>query len=228
MTRTLFKTALLCCLVANAAAPTAAVWPYDTSPSITADELLARVTKKYKALEDFRADVVVATSSPYLGETSSSAGVLYSRQPNLVRVEFREPLEQTIVFDGEYMYVYVPGGTQAFRYAGSGFSYLADLPQMLDSLSTDYDVELASETGGRAYELHLDAKREPAPFPEIRMWIDRERLVAVRADFYDAARNCTSYRFSAYKFNPGLPAGLFSFEVPPGVEIVDFSEQYGP
>ncbi len=216
------------CFVANAAAPTAAVWPYDTSPSISADELLARVTKRYKALDDFRADVVVATSSPYMGETSSSVGVLYARQPNLVRVEFREPVQQTVVFDGEYMYVYAAGGTQVLRYAGPGLSYLADLPQTLDNLSTDYDVELAAETGGRAYELHLDAKREPAPFPEIRMWIDRERLVAVRADFYDAARNCTSYRFSAYKFNPGLPASLFSFEVPPGVDVVDVNERYGP
>jgi outer membrane lipoprotein carrier protein len=228
MTRTLFKVALLYWFVANAAAPTAAVWPYDTSPSISADELLARVTKRYKALEDFRAEVVVATSSPHLGETSSSAGVLYARQPNLVRVEFREPVQQTVVFDGEYMYIYAAGGTQVFRYAGPGLSYLADLPRTLDNLSTDYDVELAAETGGRAYELHLDAKREPAPFPEIRMWIDRERLVAVRADFYDAARNCTSYRFSAYKFNPGLPTSLFSFEVPPGVEIVDVNERYGP
>ncbi len=214
-------------LVANAAAPTAAVWPYDTSPSISADELLARVTKRYKALDDFRADVVVATSSPYMGETSSSAGVLYARRPNLVRVEFREPVRQTVVFDGEYMYVYAAGGTQVLRYAGGGLSYLADLPQTLDNLSDDYDVELAAETGG-AYELHLDAKSEPAPFPEIRMWVDRERLVAVRADFYDAARNCTSYRFSAYEFNPGLPVSLFSFEVPPGVDVVDVNEHYGP
>jgi len=226
--KTLYKFAFLCWFVANAAAPTAAVWPYDASPSISADELLARVTKRYKALDDFRADVVVATSSPHLGETSSSAGVLYSRQPNLVRVEFREPLEQTIVFDGEYMYVYIPGGTQVLRYAGPGLSYLADLPRALDNLSADYDVALAAETGGGTYELHLDAKREPAPFPEIRMWIDRERLVAVRADFYDAARNSTSYRFSAYEFNPGLPASLFSFDVPPGVEIVDVNEQNGP
>jgi outer membrane lipoprotein carrier protein len=227
-TRTFFKYALLWWLVANAAAPTAAVWPYDTAPSIDADELLARVTKKYKALKDFRANVVIATSSPYMGETSSSAGVLYSKQPNLVRVEFNEPLEQTVVFDGEYMYVYAPGGAQVLRYPGAGLGYLADLPATIDSLSTDYDVSLASETGGGTYELHLNAKREPTTFPEIRMWVDRERLVAVRADFYDAAGNCTSYRFSSYKFNPGLPAGLFSFEVPPGVEIVDVNEQYGP
>ncbi|MEE8639965.1 MAG: outer membrane lipoprotein carrier protein LolA [bacterium] len=228
MTRTLFNVILLWWLVANAAAPTAAVWPYDKSPSISADELLARVTKRYKTMDDFRADVVVTTSSPYLGETSSSAGALYARQPNLVRVEFREPVQQTVVFDGEYMYVYAAGGTQVLRYAGPGLSYLADLPQTLDNLSTDYDVELVAETGGRTYELHLDAKREPAPFPEIRMWIDRERLVAVRVDYYDAARNCTSYRFSAYEFNPGLPASLFSFEVPPGVEIVDLNERHGP
>ncbi len=228
MTRTFYKGAIIWALVANAAAPTAAVWPYDTSPSITADELLARVSARYKALDDFRADVVVITSSPYMGETSSSAGVLYAGQPNLVRVEFASPTEQTVVFDGRYTYVYAAGGTQVLRYASPGISYLANLPLALENLSEDYEVELAAETGGRAYELHLNAETESTPFPEIRMWIDRERLVALRADFYDAARNRTSYRFSGYKFNLGLPASTFTFQLPPGAEIVDVNDEYGP
>jgi outer membrane lipoprotein-sorting protein len=228
MTGTFFRAAIICALVANAAAPTAAVWPYDTPPSITADELLARVNARYKALRDFRADVVVTTSSPFMGETSSSAGVLYAGQPNLVRVEFSSPTEQTVVFDGKYMYVYAPGGAQVLRYASPGISYLANLALALDNLSRDYDVELAAETGERAYELHLRAKNRSTPFPEIRIWIDRERLVALRSDFYDAAGNRTSYHFSGYKFNLGLPASTFTFQLPPGAEIVDVPEEYEP
>jgi outer membrane lipoprotein-sorting protein len=228
MTGTFFKGAIIWTLVANAAAPTAAVWPYDTSPSITADELLARVSARYKTFKDFRADVVVTTSSPFMGETSSSAGVLYAGQPNRVRVEFSSPTEQTVVFDGKYMYVYAPGATQVLRYASPGISYLANLPLALDNLSSDYDVELAAETGGRAYELHLSAQTRATPFPEIRLWIDRERLVALRSDFYDAAGNRTSYHFSGYKFNLGLPASTFTFQLPPGAEIVDVPEEYGP
>jgi outer membrane lipoprotein carrier protein len=154
--------------------------------------------------------------------------VLYARQPNLLRVEFSRPAEQTVVFDGEFMYSYVAGGEQVVRYAGPGTSFLVNLPQTLDDLSSDYDVTLAAETGGRTYELHLDAKTEAAPFREIRMWIDRQQLVAVRADFYDAAGNTTSYRLSGYRFNLGLPASRFSFEVPPGAEVVDVGGPYQP
>jgi outer membrane lipoprotein-sorting protein len=227
-TRAVIKAAAIWTFVANAAAPTAAVWPYDAPPSTSADELLARVSKRYEALEDFQAGVVVTTSSPSLGETSSSAGVLYARQPNLVRVEFSSPTEQTVLFDGRYMYSYAPGSPQVLRYASAGISYLANMPLALEYLSSDYDIELAAETGGRTYELRLEAKTEPTPFPEIRLWVDRERLVAARVDFYDAAGNCTSYRFSGYKFNPGLPANTFTFQLPPGAEIVDVPDAYGP
>lgn len=154
--------------------------------------------------------------------------MLYARQPNLLRVEFSEPVAQTVVFDGEFMYAYVAGGDQVTRYAGPGASFLVNLPQTLDALGSDYDVTLAAETGGRTYELHLDAKTDAAPFRQIRMWIDRRQLVAARADFYDAAGNATSYRLSGYKFNLGLPASRFSFEVPPGVEVVDVGGSYQP
>lgn len=224
----MFKSTILCWLVAYAAAPTAAVWPYDKSPSISAEELLTRITKRYEALDDFRADVAVTTFSPFLGETSSSTGVLYVRQPNLLRLEFSQPAGQTVVFDGEFGYAYVAGSDQVTRYAGPDTSFLVNLPQTLDDLSNDYDVTLAAETGGRTYELHLDAKTETAPFRQIRMWIDRKQLVAVRADFYDAGGNNTSYRLSGYSFNLGLPASRFSFEVPPGAEVVDVGGPYRP
>jgi outer membrane lipoprotein-sorting protein len=215
-------------LVAYAAAPTAAVWPYDAKPSLSADELLARVTAKYEKLSDFRARVAVVTTSAALGDTSESAGTLYARMPNLLRVEFVEPFAQTVVFDGRFMYVYIEGGDQVIRYAGSDVAYLVDLPGTLENLSADYDVELVAETGARAFELHLTAQKPSAVFRTIRFWIDRQKLLALRADFYDKAGNSTSYRLSDYRLNVGLSPDLFTLDVPAGVEVVDVAGPYGP
>lgn len=166
--------------------------------------------------------------STYLGETSESSGVLYARTPNLMRVELAAPVEQTVVFDGRHMYVYVAGGEQVLRYAGSDVAFLVDLPAALDNLSADYDVELAAETAGRAFELHLTAREEAAVFGEIRLWIDGKTLLALRADFHDRAGNNTSYRLSNYRLNVGLSSDLFKLDVPAGVEIVDVGGSYGP
>ncbi|HUU57624.1 MAG TPA: outer membrane lipoprotein carrier protein LolA [bacterium] len=166
--------------------------------------------------------------SAYLGDTSESSGVLYARTPNLMRVEFTAPVAQTVVFDGRYMYVYVEGGDQVIRYAGSDVAYLVDLPGALESLSADYDVELVAETGALAFELHLTAREKTAPCGKIRLWVDRQKLLALRADFYDNAGNNTSYRLSDYRLNVGLSPDLFTLDVPPGVEVVDVGVSYGP
>jgi outer membrane lipoprotein-sorting protein len=166
--------------------------------------------------------------SAYLGETSESSGTLYARTPNLLRIEFTSPVAQTVVFDGRYMYAYVEGGTQAFRYAGADVSYLVDLPAALDNLSEDYDVELAAETAARAYELRLTAREESAPCGKINLWVDRKTLLALRADFHDRAGNNTSYRLSDYKLNVGLSSDLFRLDIPAGVEVVDVGGSYGP
>jgi outer membrane lipoprotein-sorting protein len=166
--------------------------------------------------------------SAYLGETSESSGFLYARTPNLMRVELSAPVAQTVVFDGRYMYVYVEGGEQVYRYAGSDVAFLVDLPAALDSLSADYDVELAAETAGRAYELHLSSRDKAAVFDKIGLWIDRQTLLALRADFHDRAGNDTSYRLSDYRLNVGLSSDLFKLDVPAGVEVVDVGGSYGP
>jgi outer membrane lipoprotein-sorting protein len=228
MTKIFFKPALAFWLVAYAAAPTAAVWPYDKPPSISAEELLRRVAERYETLGDFRADVAVVTSSPFLDETSASAGVLYARPPNLLRVELSEPFEQTVIFDGEFTYAYAAGSDQVIRYGGPGLAYLTNLAQTLEDLSAQYDISLAAETAGRAYELRLNLKKEPALFRKINLWVDRKRLVPLRADFYDDAGNRTSYRFSGYRFNQNFRAGLFALELPAGAEIVDAGGQYRP
>ncbi|NIT35905.1 MAG: hypothetical protein GTN49_05310 [candidate division Zixibacteria bacterium] len=228
MTKTLSKPVIAFWLVAYAAAPTAAVWPYDEPPSVSAEELLRRVAERYETLGDFRADVAVVTSSPFLDETLASAGVLYARPPNLLRVELSEPLEQTVIFDGEFTYAYAAGGNQVIRYGGPGLAYLTNLPQTLEDFSAQYDITLPAETAGRAYELRLNLKKEPALFRKINIWVDRARLVPLRADFYDDAGNRTSYRFSEYRFNQNFRARLFALELPAGAEIVDAGSQYRP
>ncbi len=203
------------------AAPAAALWPYDQPPPVSADELLAQVSARYEKAGDFRADLVVATSSALMDDASSQSGVILARQPNLFRVEFSQPYAQTVIYDGSYMYVVTPGGDQVLRYAGAGFAELVNLPRALEGLREDYDVALAAATAGRTYELHLTAKTHQTLFPKIYLWVDREELVVSRADLYDDAGGTTSYRFSAYRFDVGLPANKFSFTPPPGAEIVD-------
>jgi outer membrane lipoprotein carrier protein len=209
------------------AAAAAAVWPYDKPASLSAEELLDRVSARYDAVADFTASLTVVASSA-LGEESEQTGILYARAPDLFRVDYREPFAQTVVFDGSYMYVVTAGSKQVIRYDGGGFAELFNLSRALKRLKPDYDLALAGETGGRTYELDLRAKAADATFPRIRMWVSRDAYALTRADLDDAAGNTTSYRFSGYTFDAGVPADRFRFTPPPGAEVVDAGAAFGP
>ena len=213
--------------LAALAAAAGAVWPYDQPADVTADELLKRVSARYDAANDFRAELTVVASSA-LGESITQAGTLFVRQPNLFRLEYQTPTPQTVIFDGAYMYVVTPGYSQVLRYEGGGMGRLLNLARALDELQPAYDVALAGATGGGTYELHLTATTGDAFFPKIVMWVDREESVLTRADLYDAAGNTTSYRFSAYRFDVGVPAANFRYEPAPGTEVVDAGSAVGP
>ena len=199
----------------------AALWPYDRPPSISASELLEKVRARYRDLGDFQAELSVVTTSALMGDAAAQSGTIFARQPDLFRVEFREPYVQTIVFDGAHMYVVTAGSNQVVRYDDAGFAELVNLPQALDRLEEDYDVALAAETAGRTYEMHLAARGPEALFPKIYLWISRDQFVITRADLFDGSGGSTSYRFSSYRFDVGLPAGRFAFQVPPGAEVVE-------
>jgi len=223
MAKAFFKLALVLAWPAFAAA----AWPYDQPAGLSAEELLDKVSARYDALTDFSAELTVVASSA-LGETNSQSGTLYARTPNLCRVEYRDPFVQTVIFDGSDMYVVTEGSPQVIRYEGGGLAELFNLSAAFKRLKPDYDVALVGATGGHTYEMRLGAKTADALFPTIRLWVDRENYVLIRADLDDAAGNTTSYRFSGYRFDTGIPSSRFRFTPPAGVEVVDAGAAWGP
>ena len=148
-----------------------------------------------------------------------SRGTLSLQAPRQFRWETKQPYEQTIVADGQRVWVYEPDlqqvtvRSQSSEEAHSPLTVLTDLSQ-LDSQFTAIE---SGERDGLAW-LKLTSKAKDPEFEYAELGFaahDLERML-----FKDQLGNTTEIRFSDWKRNPKLAADTFQFTPPKGVDVM--------
>ena len=82
---------------------------------ITVDKIVRNVDNRYKTLDAFSASMWLIATSAYLGDATYK-GKIYARHPNNFRLEYYEPMKQTLVFDGSTFWMYTPMTKQVIIY----------------------------------------------------------------------------------------------------------------
>ena len=144
-----------------------------------------------------------------------SHGELYASRPGKLRWISGEPYEQLIVVDGEQIWRYEEDLQQVVV---SDYSDdLGDTPALL--LSGDI------ESIGARYQVNaLDGQFELLPrdpqslFRAMRVTLEQGVLTGLLLE--DTLGQTTQLEFSAIELNPQLDDALFTFEPPPGVDVL--------
>ena len=148
-----------------------------------------------------------------------SRGTLALQAPRQFRWETKEPYEQTIVADGQRVWVYEPDlqqvtvRSQSSEEAHSPLTVLTDLSQ----LDSQFTATESGERDGLAW-LKLTSKAKDPEFEYAELGFaahDLERML-----FKDQLGNTTEIRFSDWKRNPKLAADTFKFTPPKGVDVI--------
>ena len=69
---------------------------------LTAMDYFNQLANTYAAIEDYQANVTITRSG------IAMTGVLYHKAPNKLRINFSNPEEQIIAFDGKRLVIYIP------------------------------------------------------------------------------------------------------------------------
>jgi len=148
-----------------------------------------------------------------------SRGTLALQAPRQFRWETKEPYEQTIVAEGQRVWVYEPDlqqvtvRSQSSEEAHSPLTVLTDLSQ----LDSQFTATESGERDGLAW-LKLTSKAKDPEFEYAELGFaahDLERML-----FKDQLGNTTEIRFSDWKRNPKLAADTFKFTPPKGVDVI--------
>lgn len=211
--------ALICALASGADAPSPVV-----TGTATGQEAVDLVLSRVEAAEDSTRDVSLRFTQTMLlkatGDSQSTTGTLaLLRSPERFRVAFTTPTEQVALYDGTYLWLYLPEAGQAFRQkAGSD-----DLARVLGlnpaepvrSFRRGYRASLAGCDGrgctldftrGGASPMTWHVRLSSSTWQMVEAWYENEE-VKVSLSCYD------------YRVNRSPSPRSFKLTLPKDVEI---------
>lgn len=184
-----------------------------------ADSARARMEAFSKGLRSVSAGFSQTVTDANGRRGDESRGSMALEAPRQFRWETKEPYEQTIVADGERVWIYEPDlqqvsvRNQSSEEAHSPLTVLTDLSQ----LDSQFGATEGGERDGLAW-LKLTSKAKEPEFEYAELGFDATNLQRMR--FRDQLGNTTEIRFDDWKRNPALPAATFRFTPPKGVDVI--------
>ena len=185
-------------------------------------DALSRLQRRYDGTNTMQADFRQTVESKTLAGTLESKGKVSFEKPNRMRWDYDPPDAQTIVGDGETLWIYQPDLkqvikaplTQAFQ-SSTPVSFLAGLGRV----ERDFDATLERDEPEQ-WLLKLVPKQKEGGVGLLELGVRKSDASVAEARITDAAGTTTRIFFTDERRNVTLQPDLFHFSPPPGVDVV--------
>jgi outer membrane lipoprotein carrier protein len=173
-----------------------------------------------------RADFTqVVTAPPREGQparSKTSTGTFEFQRPNHFRFEYRKPFDQTIVADGQTLWLFdkdlnqVTQRKQAKVLGSTPAALIAASPD-LETLKKDFDLQPLPDKDGLQW-VQATPKQKEGQLTSMRVGFRGEQLAAL--DILDSFGQRSVLTFSNMQVNTGVNADAFRFTPPKGADVV--------
>lgn len=189
-------------------------------PAVAQAESIAQFDRFFEEVLTFKARFTQTIFDENLVPLEESSGQLRISRPGRFRWDYDPPAEQSIIADGERMWVYdidleqvtVRKLTDALGTSPAGVLSSGGNPKH------NYRVQDLGQQGEIGW-VSLHSKEEAASFSEIQLGFDRGTLRLIQ--LLDDLGQITRIALSDVKENIAIGAEWFAFEIPKGVDIID-------
>ena len=188
----------------------------------TASAYFKTVSEYYGTIKDYEVDFEIKI------EKKETAGKLSFKAPNLLRMDYTNPEEQVICFNGDVLTIYLPDAPavlqqQVTTETGAGSTASLSTPQGLSLMSRYYTV--AYETGQNAEPLDEDSdemvvkliltrKSASEAFRYIKLAINNETKLIRRIEAVTTKGEEFVFNFYDYVLNQNLSEQRFVYDAP--------------
>ena len=194
---------------------------------VTADQFFAKVSDRYSTIDDYEAAIAISNASQPM------AGKLYFKFPSLLRIDFSQPPEQVIVFDGERLVVYIPQyravlqqetGTAGLGAGAASLASREGLVMMKRNYTIAWEaspqaVPLDQGSTEMVHKLLLTRKTVSEGFKTVRISISESSLLIRRIEGWTVANERIAFDFTSVKLNQNIPATRFLYDAPASANV---------
>ena len=167
----------------------------------------------------------VITAPPKDGQaarTKTSSGTFEFQRPSRFRFEYRKPFEQTIVADGQTLWLHdkdlnqVTQRKQAKVLGSTPAALIAASPD-LETLKKDFDLQALPERDGLQW-VQATPRVKEGQLASMKVGFRGDQLAAL--DILDSFGQHSVLTFHAMQVNTGVGADAFRFQPPKGADVV--------
>jgi outer membrane lipoprotein carrier protein len=198
------------------------VWADDSD---TIDTIVAGVEARYNVL-GFTADFDQESILKAMAVTDTASGRMMVRQPGKMRWEYRVPESQTIITDGNDLWIYRPeenqvmvGKAPAMFGGGKGAGFLSDIK----TIRNNFQISLEPSDDPARYRLKLVPNRSTVDLMELQLEIARKTFDLIQITTVNVYGDETRIQLNNIDFKQPPPESLFRFEVPEGADVVQMN-----
>lgn len=186
------------------------------------ESLDAFVKKARSGRADFTQTVTPPQRDGQTARPKTSTGSFSFQRPGQFRFDYRKPFAQTIVADGQSLWLYdadlnqVTQRRQAEALGSTPAALIASAPD-LKALEADYTLQDQPERDGLQWVKAVPRARD-GQLQSVQIGFAGDTLAAL--EILDAFGQRSLLRFSQFELNPALPAATFQFKPPAGADVL--------
>ena len=199
---------------------------YAAESELTLEQILDRVEKHYTG-KNFQAEFIQESTIKAMDIVDFASGKIFVRYPGMMRWEYEKPEKQIIITDGHKLWIYRPsdnqvltGSAPAFFSDGKGASFLSDIKLIRQK----FKISLENSKEGFFHELKLQPLEKRLDVIDIRLSVTKNTFTVIRIITYNSYGDENRIEFANHQFDVKLDESLFSFEIPPGADVVQLDE----
>jgi outer membrane lipoprotein carrier protein len=199
---------------------------FAAEPDLTLEQILDRLEQHYTG-KSFTAEFGQESTLKAMEVTDFATGKMYVRYPGKMRWEYEKPDKQIIITDGYKLWIYRPddnqvmtGSAPAFFSDGKGASFLSDIKL----IRKKFDISLLPSKDDFFYELELRPLEKTLDVEDIHISVTKNTFTIIRVITFNSYGDENRIELINNKFNVKLDDSLFSFDIPPGADVLEMDK----
>lgn len=195
--------------------------------NLSPDDIIKKVETRY-TVPGFSANFFQVSTLKAMKITDTAYGRAFFKRPDKMRWEYEKPDRQTIITDGNTLWIYRPEDNQvmidkapSFFGDGKGFSFLSDMKLIQNKFS----IILEKKVENDYHVLKLLPREKTFDVSVIYLSVSKKTFDVVKIVTYNSYGDETRIELSDIQFKQKLDDSMFSFKIPQGVEVLHLDEQ---
>ncbi len=203
--------------------PTDKSKPTAPAPTLTVDDVVARVKTVYSKVTDFKASFKQVVKRKHLPRPRKSRGKVFFKAPNMMRWDYLAPEKVYYISDGKVLWSYQPEDKIAYRMSVKKSELYSALKFLFGQgdLKKEFKVKLGKPSKG-LIELRLKPKKRQTNYKRLALFVDAKTFQIRKTQIVDPLGNLSTVTFSKPEYKP-LNAKAFGFKPPKGVKVEDLT-----